>query len=220
MDNSDNIELQAALSLIKEQSKSLAELEQRAVAAEAMLVRVRSDLDSCKSHSAQLEENLSVARREIQVTQETAFNGIDSSLERNLGSRRKLLGVTIPQPSLSVSTPSNQGGLLIKLRHKMARGARGVLVVVIKAVVKSPLLITTAKKVFARFPNVYNNLRIFAFRRGLMSPAQGKSAGRFDRNGGVGDLSKEFLLGHTPLSPIALDIYTEIKSRMSEQESR
>ncbi|MHA6129389.1 hypothetical protein ACX3YD_24930 [Pseudomonas fluorescens group sp. PF-1] len=219
MDNSENLELQAALSLIKEQSKSLAELEQRAIAAETMLVRARSELESCRFHSAE-SENLTVARRGISVTHEAASNGSDIFFESSLGKRRKLLGAAIPQPSLSVSSPSIKGAVLIKLRHKLARGARGVLIVLIKTMIKSPVSVTAAKKVFARFPNAYHNLRMFAFRRGLLSHAQGKSAGRFDRNGGVGDLSNEFLLGHIPLSPMARDIYTEIKSRMSEQESR
>ncbi|MHC8360863.1 hypothetical protein ACYZUA_11150 [Pseudomonas sp. LS2P72] len=220
VDNSDNLELQSALSLLKEQAEALAGLEGRATAAETLLVKARLELESSKSRAAKSERDLIAARLEIKSLQEALSAGADGSRVSTRGRRSRSLGVTIPQPSLSANTPTSHGGLLVKIRRKAGKAARGALVLVIRPVVRNPTLVATAKKVFRRFPNLYHNLRMFAFRRGLMSAAQSNPAGRFGRNGGIEDLPEGFMPGHTPLSPKAQNIYTDIKSRMSEQESR
>lgn len=220
MDNSDKIELQSALSLLKEQAEALAGLEGRATAAETLLVKARLELESSKLRAAKSEQDLIAARLEIKGLQEALSACADGKRASTRDRRSRSLGATIPQPSLSANPPSSHGGLLVKIRRKVAKAARGALVLMIRPAVRNPMLVTTAKKVFRRFPNLYHNLRMFAFRRGLMSPAQSNPVGRFGRNSGIEGIPEEFMPGHTPLSPKAHNIYTDIKSRMSEQESR
>lgn len=220
VDKSDNLELQSALSLIKEQAEALAGIEARAIAAETLLAKARLELESSKSRAAKSEGDLIAAQLEIKGLQETLSSGTDGNRVSTRGRRSQSLGATIPQPSLSESTPVSHGGLLVKIRRKIIRAVRGALVLMIRPAVRTPILVTTAKKVFRRFPNLYHNLRMFAFRRGLMPPAQSNPVGRFGRNGGVEVISEQYMPGHTPLSPRAKNIYIDIKSRMSEQESR
>ncbi|WP_095152727.1 hypothetical protein [Pseudomonas sp. Irchel s3b5] len=219
VDKSDNLELKAALSLIEEQRNYLAELEQRMDAAETALVRIESELEIFKLSSAKIEKKMIVSPENILVSKKNVLNNFNQSIGLDLTARRKLLSKAIPQQLSTTSIDSKQKGILGNVRYKMAKVTRGILVVITKAAVQNTILLAAARKILIRFPKIYSKLKIFAFRRGLISPVKGaKSAGLFGSDGGNDILFEGFFPGRTPLSPRAKNIYTEVIERMPKQE--
>lgn len=195
---------------IQERVKAISELELRATITEEKLSQVIE-------RNFELDQELTEAKIQIEKSQD--YHAKANNLEFKLNAIEASISWRITKPLRLISKISQ--GIPRKLIRSGSRVTVGILIYMIRTVVKSPAISHSVKKTSKYFPTAYQYIRLFAHRRGLLASNHADPKTTYSATGvDVTEEHVEFEPGNTSLSPKAHDVYTDIKNRMSHKDRR